>query len=868
MRTFGTPGRDMRPVPSYDAGIEEASVAGESPDKSEQRKSSGEAAGGERDPRLGVFRETGVDGPRNDQGTTAAGKAGSAGSAGSAGEARTAVATRGADTDGASGADDVDGAGDASGAGAAADVSGKDAGAAADADAGANSAKDERGSGGAPSGKAGVPAGGDARLKAAVAAWVASAEEEAPAGDEGSSSGARSSSGAGESGDRAASGDRPAAKPQRAADDGAAGSGDQPTAVFAAPVKPAAKDGADAGSSGNAAAPKAADRPTAVFGAVAANGSGKAGFGTAKSVADKPGADEPEAGKPRWAASAEKPAAAGADQPTAVIGKAEVDAAKDAAGKGAGQAAGKGTASADQPTELIKAPVVEPERKSQFVPLKTDDAPAKPAAPAKPSLAKPAAPKPAGGTDAGSAAKPAVPVSVAPPAPAAPPAAGPNGERPAPLDLLAQLTNTPPPPETPVRTVVRRVKIWTPIAALLAIVFCVVQAFRPLPDARLKLDKAAEFTFGGEKFQMKWPEEGQSAAKVVGVGSLGTFGDQTPTPTASMAKAMTAYVILRDHPLKMKKANGQDAPEPGEMISVDAKAEQEGKAEGESTVHVKAGQKYSEYDMLQMLLIPSGNNIARLLARWDAQSEDAFAQKMNAAAKELGMKNTNYTDPSGLNKTTVSTAADQVRLAEPLIKNPVIRTITTKPNAQIGDIRLENSISDLLLKHTGVLGIKTGSSSAAGGTLMWVARKRFGDQEVLIVGATMAQHFKGLDPDALNSLKKVKDVSYPQMTAVQNALEQATVVKQGQVVGYLDDQLGGKVPVVATKEVKAVGWGGMKARFSLHAIKGKALPHSAKAGTVVGELEIGTGEDAVKVPVALQKAATEPGFGAKLTRLG
>ncbi len=54
-----------------------------------------------------------------------------------------------------------------------------------------------------------------------------------------------------------------------------------------------------------------------------------------------------------------------------------------------------------------------------------------------------------------------------------------------PLDLLAELTNTPPPPETPVRTLLRRVKIWTPLVLLLVIIFAVVQTCarsRPRPS--------------------------------------------------------------------------------------------------------------------------------------------------------------------------------------------------------------------------------------------------------------------------------------------------------------------------------------------------------------------------------------------------
>jgi hypothetical protein len=73
------------------------------------------------------------------------------------------------------------------------------------------------------------------------------------------------------------------------------------------------------------------------------------------------------------------------------------------------------------------------------------------------------------------------------------------------------------------------------------------------------------------------------------------------------------------------------------MITVDAAAANEASDPDQSTVRVDEGQTFSEHDLLEMLLIPSGNNIARLLARWDAGTERAFVTKMNDAARSLGM---------------------------------------------------------------------------------------------------------------------------------------------------------------------------------------------------------------------------------------
>ncbi|MEN2420650.1 D-alanyl-D-alanine carboxypeptidase [Streptomyces rimosus] len=431
-----------------------------------------------------------------------------------------------------------------------------------------------------------------------------------------------------------------------------------------------------------------------------------------------------------------------------------------------------------------------------------------------------------------------------------------------PMDLLAQLTNSPPPPETPLRTTARRFKIWSPLVLLLVIVIVVVQQVRPLPDPKLTLGEKASFTFAGDRFQMPWPGQGQAAVRVVGVGDVGVYGQQRPVPTASVAKVMTAYLVLKGHPLK--------AGEQGPKITVDAQAAKEAEAAEQSRVPVRVGQTFTEFQMLQMVLIPSGNNIARQLARWDAGTEAAFVGKMNAEAKALGMTDTTYTGASGFEASTKSTAVDQLRLAEAVMGNEVIRKIVAMPNAEVPGLpeRLENNNSPLLVKGAGVLGVKTGSSSPAGGALMWAARRTVDGKQRMIVGVTMDQHFKGLDPNAQNSLALVLDKSYAMIRAVQDALTSAIVVEKGDVVGHVDDGLGGRTPVVATQRLSAIGWPGMEAKFTLDAEGRTSVPHEGKAGTVVGRLRAGSGPGAVTVPVVLQKDMTGPSFGARLTRIG
>ncbi|MFF7524571.1 D-alanyl-D-alanine carboxypeptidase [Streptomyces pseudovenezuelae] len=421
-----------------------------------------------------------------------------------------------------------------------------------------------------------------------------------------------------------------------------------------------------------------------------------------------------------------------------------------------------------------------------------------------------------------------------------------------PLDLLAELTNTPPPPPSPLRTLGRRVKIWTPLVILLVVAFAIAQALRPLPDPTLSLTAEDSYTFDGSEASLPWPTQGQGWMDVNGVGTMGNFGKQTPVAIGSVAKAMTAYIVLKDHPLK----SGAEGPK----ITVDALAEKEGgyNKQGESTLNtVKQGDVLTQRQAIAAIMIPSANNIARLLARWDAGSEAAFIKKMNDTAQELGMKNTKYTDASGLKETTVSSAEDQVKLGNELVKIPALMEITSMgqwvdPSGQ----KWYNY--NYLVPYTGI-GIKTGTTSAAGGNLLFASRKEVGGETVTVVGAILGQHKAPI-------IKTVNDVSKVALLAAEDALKSAKILKKGDVVGYVDDGLGGHTPVVLTKDVTAVGWAGFKVKLSFTADE---VPHTAKAGTKVGSLTVGDGKGgAVKVPVTLQKDLTEPGLTDKLTRVG
>jgi D-alanyl-D-alanine carboxypeptidase (penicillin-binding protein 5/6) len=137
-------------------------------------------------------------------------------------------------------------------------------------------------------------------------------------------------------------------------------------------------------------------------------------------------------------------------------------------------------------------------------------------------------------------------------------------------------------------------------------------------------------------------------------------------------------------------------------------------------------------------LIPSANNIAAVLAQWSAGSTGRFVARMNAAARSLGMAHTRYTDPSGYDAATVSTAVDQVRIVDRAMRLPVFASIVATPSATLpvaGTVHNTNA----LLGHDGFVGVKTGSDDAAGGCFAFRAIRWIDGEQIAITGVVLGQ---------------------------------------------------------------------------------------------------------------------------------
>jgi D-alanyl-D-alanine carboxypeptidase (penicillin-binding protein 5/6) len=146
----------------------------------------------------------------------------------------------------------------------------------------------------------------------------------------------------------------------------------------------------------------------------------------------------------------------------------------------------------------------------------------------------------------------------------------------------------------------------------------------------------------------------------------------------------------------------------------------------------------TERQALTALLLPSANNVAIMLARRVSGSVPAFVTRMNTAAAALGMTDTRYTDPSGFRATTVSTAADQLRLAAAAMRVPAFAAIVGLRSARL-PVAGHVHNTDQLLGQDGFVGIKTGSTDAAGGCFMFRTRRIVGVRLVEITGVVLGQ---------------------------------------------------------------------------------------------------------------------------------
>jgi D-alanyl-D-alanine carboxypeptidase len=231
-------------------------------------------------------------------------------------------------------------------------------------------------------------------------------------------------------------------------------------------------------------------------------------------------------------------------------------------------------------------------------------------------------------------------------------------------------------------------------------------------------------------------------------------------PIASITKLMTVLLTV-------------ERTKPSDVVTVSPPAA----SVGESSAGLRAGERLTVRELLEAALIQSANDAADALADHVGKGdEDRFVALMNRRAGQLGLRDTHYVRPDGLDATGhVSSARDVTLLARIVMHRPLVRQIVRQRGATISRGRSLHTWNDLLSSYPGIFGVKTGHTSRAGWNEVAAARRG-----PLTVYATL---LGSPDRDVRNGdLEKLLDWGFSRYRA-------AAVVAKGQpyaqaVVGY------------------------------------------------------------------------------------
>jgi D-alanyl-D-alanine carboxypeptidase (penicillin-binding protein 5/6) len=388
------------------------------------------------------------------------------------------------------------------------------------------------------------------------------------------------------------------------------------------------------------------------------------------------------------------------------------------------------------------------------------------------------------------------------------------------------------------------------VLLLLIAAFLTFNYFRPIPAVPVTAAVASQSMTAGTVPALPWPRAGSAAVAVSGLGMIANSGNETPMPAASVAKVMTALVVLDDKPLK----SGEVGPSVV-ITDQDVRAYQADKSGQQSVVEVTSGEQLSELQLLEGLLIPSANNFAFTLANWDAGSLDAFVVKMNKRAKDLNLAHTKFADPAGAAAQTVSTPSDLVALGMTAMNQEVFAQIVAMTSAKLPVAGTVYNV-DYALGQSGILGIKTGSGFNQGANFLFAASASVGSFTKIVFGCVMGA--ATLD-DAFAAAKLL-------IAAVESNLVVKRILSKYQAVGSYELPWGGRSDLLSTANVDLIEWPGMILRQSVHA-PALNIKDPIPAGTTEGALHVVLGDYNFEVSLTTADALYPPGRLWRLTRI-
>jgi D-alanyl-D-alanine carboxypeptidase len=307
-----------------------------------------------------------------------------------------------------------------------------------------------------------------------------------------------------------------------------------------------------------------------------------------------------------------------------------------------------------------------------------------------------------------------------------------------------------------------------------------------------------------------------------------------PRAVASITKLMTALVALEHTELD-------------DVVRVSAGAA----SIGESTVYLRAGEELTVADLVRATLSPSANDAAEALAlHVGGGSADRFVDLMNAKAAELGLSDTHFENPHGLDESGhVSSARDATVLVRYALGVPFVREALSQTSVSLPGGRTFPTTDDLLVGWKPLVGGKTGHTRDAGWS-QTAAAERAG---VTVYGTVLGSDSRGMRNEALRELLSYGLDQYRRVQVIDRARVYATAE-----VGYgVPD-----VELVAQQSIVSAIRTGKPLVERVVAPTALALP--VEEGALVGRVEVYDGNRLVGATnLVTASSAAEAGFFAK-----
>jgi len=326
---------------------------------------------------------------------------------------------------------------------------------------------------------------------------------------------------------------------------------------------------------------------------------------------------------------------------------------------------------------------------------------------------------------------------------------------------------------------------------------------------------------------------------------IAAAGKTEPLPMASIAKVVTALVVLDAKPMA--------ADETGPSVTLTAAdflSYLDYDKAGARAVAVFADEQWTERELLQAMLLGSSNNHADSVARWAFGSVDAYVVAANAWLADNGLTDTSVVDATGLHDASAGTASDLAHLAGLAATNPIVSAMLANPASALANRRgVENTTS--FLPEENITGVSRSYTDAAGVCFLFTAEVTDGASSFTFSGAFLGEpSYDALTADLTALMQSARD-----------GIGLLPVLAAGDAYATFDSAWGDEASAVVGVSRTRFAWQAATPEAATVSLKDFA---TARTGANVGQVQLTVDGEELSAALKLDQNISDPGPGWRL----